>query len=171
MTNLPRMESLPPIIAVDPGGTTGLCIYRPINDLLRLQLTKPQHHADLVQVVKNTYFNWVDEHGQKAEKVVVVCENFEFRRDDRGRDKIEYISAEYVGALKALAQQQNPVIELVLQSPSLRNQFFTDDVLKKLGVWIPNMRHAMDATQHYLYYRTFTLKDHFYLHQLKENHG
>jgi hypothetical protein len=39
-------------------------------------------------------------------------------------------------------------VEMVLQTPAQAKGFVKDANLKKLGVWFPGQRHAMDAMRH-----------------------
>lgn len=164
---------LPAILALDPGGTTGWCYYDPnmqlkLDNVARGQISDQNHYKKLFDFLIDV-----------AEKRVtaplhIITERFEFRKEDQERDKIEYISAEYNGVVKLFGQMyRDSGVKIILQSASqvkgtkINPAFWTDDKLKKLALWIPGQRHAMDATRHYLYYRTFTLKDNALLYKLR----
>jgi hypothetical protein len=166
---------IPSILALDPGGTTGWCWYKqgPPEQLQRGQISEAEHHLRLEKLLEEVAT------ATGRNRLVIVCERFEFRQDDRDRDKIDYIAGEYVGVVKRFWQQhqRQGVIDLVMQSAAqvkgrgkhrTSKTFWGDDSrLRKLGLWIPGQPHAMDATRHYLYYRTFTLGDASILHQLR----
>jgi hypothetical protein len=101
----------------------------------------------------------------------IVCESFEFRKTERHRDFINYIPREYIGVVNLFVQHHaDPNVKLFMQSAMNvigDRAFFTDDKIKKLGLWVPGRKHAMDATRHYLYHRVFTLKDKSLLQLLK----
>ena len=154
------MKELPTILALDPGGTTGYCLWLPDQDrVVQGQLVLPNHHKELYAICAR---------GRKTTKgsFVIVCERFEFRRDERHRDKIDYVAREYIGVVKLFVQMTLGAT-LFEQGASQAKQFFSDDVLKKLSVWVPGQRHAMDATRHYLYHRVFTHGDSSLLQKLK----
>src|SRR5687768_4485537 len=169
----PKMTlELPAILALDPGGTTGWCWWDPAEDLLfRGQIGPHGHHGELLKFLTNKIETRV------TQKCHIVCERFEFRPTDSERNKIEYISAEYVGVVKLLAEwYKKSNVKLVMQSAAQvkgkdkENRdtvYFSDARLKKLALWIPGMRHAMDATRHYAYHRTFTLHDQTYIYASK----
>lgn len=110
-------------------------------------------------------------HWEEYSSLHIVCERFEFRKDERDRAAINYVAAEYVGVVKLFVHQHN--VPLIMQQASStvgRSAFFGDSPegnakLRTLGLWSPSV-HARDATRHYLYYRTFTLRDNSILYQL-----
>lgn len=145
--------SLPHIIALDPGGTTGFA-WLNHKGLGQSHLTGENHHADLWGLLLSAA-KVAEQHNTKLH---IVCEQFEFRQTERHRDFINYIPREYIGVARLFCQM-NGGPELFMQSASQAKSFFSDDKVKKLGLWIPSLRHAMDATRHYLYHRVFTLGD------------
>lgn len=130
-------------VALDPGETTGVCLVRAHYQPWKLefeQIGPKPHHLHLLH------------HLALWNPSTIVCESF----DNRGNAAAMSISLEYIGVVKAYAQSRH--CKLVMQSASTGKQFWTDGKLRKYGVHTP-MRHARDACRHYLYYRTFTLKD------------
>lgn len=178
-----------PIISFDPGGTTGVCLYlppwrlskEPSVDLSEYGLTTElplraqfsfshikgdDHHEDLWQTLNlfRAHALW------HPLPPTIICESFDFRKTDQGRDKIEYVSAEYIGIVK-LYQRMFPDIRLVMQSAGTAKGGFWgtkhDSKIKAINLWEPGMKHAMDALRHLLYYVTFTLNDKTLLYELK----
>lgn len=88
---------MPFILAVDPGGTTGLAWYDPTTGEVEcMQLGPGSHHKDLRTVVTR-----LSAHATKAGSyLVIVYEQFEFRQD-YGTDKIFRSVQALVGKLKA----------------------------------------------------------------------
>ena len=163
------MDNLPAILALDPGGTTGWCYWEQVIDGIKFeqgQLGNPKHHLELFDFLGDLDTQRI------APEFHIVYESFEFRQTERHRDFIDYIPREYIGVVE-LFQQMNPHVKLFKQMagaviPGPKNAaFFTDDKVKRLGLWVPGRPHAMDATRHYLYHRTFTLKDKSILYQLR----
>ncbi len=180
---LVTLPTLPTILALDPGGTTGYCLYVPpalLQDsyIQQDELSSGGHYTALWGICEESMYAA----RVRDSQLVIVCEPFEFRRDDRDKDKIEYASARYEGVVNLFAQKfrdkdKGQPVTLVKQSASLikarsKNNpnppfWGRDERIKKIGLWIPGKPHAMDATRHFLYYVTFKLGDKRYLHMLK----
>jgi hypothetical protein len=154
-------EYVPPklIIALDPGGTTGIATCRMAGAALsersrwdRYQVEDCDKASQLRSLLQQVGYMAMS----AGSPIHIIYEPFEFRRNDRERDKIEYTSAEVVGALKYWACDLD-YVKLVPSTASSGMTFWDDDKIKKLGLWVPGHRHAMDATSHLLKYRSFTL--------------
>jgi hypothetical protein len=102
--------------------------------------------------------------------VTVIYETFDFRHDESFRDKIDYTPAEVIGALRCWALDRYN-ITLVKQNAATGKGFWTDEKVRKLGLWVPGRRHAMDAMRHLLRYQVFVLKDVSKLHRLRPAEG
>ena len=128
-------------IALDPGGTTGVCIVKLESKPWELevrQIGPDPHHEGLRDLLDL----W--------QPRVIVCERFE----NRGQDSASLIAAEYIGIVKAYT-----AAALVMQNASTGKQFWTDDKLREYDLYVPGLKHARDACRHYLYYRTFVCND------------
>src|SRR5262252_1214169 len=135
------------IIALDPGGTTGVAIFQnqPISEgwnidsLFNLvQLAEKEHHKKLWQLLT----------GQDPD--VVVCERFDSPMPVLGGPGSVNIDArEYIGVTKLYCYLTGK--PCVMQTRASRN-LWTPDKLRKLGLWIPEQKHAMDALRHLLYF-------------------
>ena len=146
------------ILGLDPGGTTGVAVCTTqIRSLQAYQFEESNHHIALWSYL------------QTLDPETVVCEDFKWRphlQPGRGAERaIELVSVEYIGITRLWTLDKGR--ELVLQQPSQGKQFWTDDKLKKIGVYKPGMPHAMDAVRHVLYYVSFTLQDRHYINMLK----
>lgn len=140
------------IIGLDPGGTTGVCIYKSNgHTLTRLQLDGGNHHNDL--------WNLLGHHAPH----IVVCERFDYRPNQK---HAELISVEYIGVVRLWCRRTNtPLIEQ--RQLKGRQGLWSDAKLKKLDVYIPGNEHAMDATRQVLYYLTVELNDMHWVNQYK----
>lgn len=136
------------LVALDPGGTTGVAEYV-AGRINAWQLDVPLHHKNL--------YNYLDNH--RPEKV--ICESFTYRR----MDKVDLIPVEYIGVARLWCIQTGT--PLVLQTPSQAKKFFDDTKVKGVGLWQPGQPHANDAIRHLLYFLTFTIKDPNYLRLLQ----
>ena len=144
------------IVALDPGGTTGWA-YVDIRDDGTLEfhhgmLESQNHHNELRDLLYGLLYNL--EGHRVVEYYNIVCESFEYR--NASRPGLELVSVEYIGVMKLFCQEFN--IPYHMQSASqgkIRDKptaFVKPDNLKKLGLWSPNMIHAMDAYGHLLYF-------------------
>jgi hypothetical protein len=154
------------IIGMDPGGTTGLAWWIPMR---HTEERIADDHWGIKQMEKcneDLPLKYLMMHLSSLTTAVepflgyptihLVYEPFEFRKDDSHRDKIDYTPAEVVGALRYWMVDR-PHIKLVRSPASLGKGFWTDEKIKKLGLWESGSRHAMDAMRHLLRYRAFEL--------------
>lgn len=73
-------------------------------------------------------------------------------------------AAEVTGIVKLWGEHPGHVIHP--QGRQVKS-FWTDDKIKKLGLWIPGMPHAMDAMRHLMFYLMNDLKDMTWVERLK----
>jgi len=183
MTSHPRLRVHPPkdrtkyaIIAVDPGPGCGIATYHPwpaipgMNfDTETLELEDDGHlwlNTRLRQILNELCTPTDDPIAGEAHAVgdvIMVCEKFEFRKDDADqRDKIDFKAGEYVGVAVLTAMMQN--ISYHLQGASEVKKFWTDNKLRKLELWDSGQsRHERDALRHLLKYMTFGLQQQWLL--------
>jgi hypothetical protein len=131
-------------VALDPGGTTGVCLVpkeeRPW-DLCVLELTG-EHHSILFQFLL------------RAKPKFVICESFE----NRSQEAAILASRELIGIVKAYVYESDATA--IWQSASTGKAFWDDAKLRKAGIYVPGLKHARDAIRHYAYWRTFKILDH-----------
>lgn len=157
-------------VGIDPGGTTGIAMLK--QDIIAgewigkpefnfLQLGPHPHHLEL--------YNFLE--GFKSHNTHVVCESFQ----NRGMDK-QLVSAEYIGVVRHFEQFWQQVLKRqfvwtqtasTVTSKKEGASFWQDTKIKKLGLWVPSQRHAMDALRHLLHHMTFTVEDQRWLMKLK----
>lgn len=162
---------LPSILALDPGGFTGYMFRGPdaTYEFGELPLSADGHHLALWKLLENCRAR-TQRHDSEAD-LVIVCERFDYRKDDvETRAKIDFISREYIGVVKLYVATATDHVRLRLQGAAEAKAFWTDDKLRKIGLYYGKSKHARDATRHYLYYITFNLKDPRYLNMLKTQH-
>lgn len=144
------------IIALDPGGTTGVAttiLSKQTNEcslIFTRQLTGA-HHTDLYKYFINESPN------------VIVYERFIYQ--DR-KKKVSLESVEYIGVAKLYTQLTNK--QLAPQMAASAKNLWTDDKVKALGLWQPGQPHAMDAVRHLLLFVTDTLGIQQYVNQLRK---
>lgn len=143
------------VIGLDPGGTTGIAWWSAVRNVYNAeQIQHCDTDSQLLSLMTHIGIQ-TREHGPL--RTHIVCEKFEFRLDERDRTKIDYTAAEVIGALRYWRANYLPDVTLVMQGATKGKGFWTDDKLKKLGVWVPGKKHAMDALRHVLAYRVFDL--------------
>jgi hypothetical protein len=139
-------------IALDPGGTTGCCVWTDVDargnyhgdvEFELSQLGPEEHHRAL----------WKKLTGLDPE--VVICESFNYR--NAYRDKVVLDSREYIGIARLYCASTHK--RFVLQQPSAAKGLWTDAKIKSLNLWQPGHPHAMDALRHMLYYLTVEVKN------------
>ena len=146
--------------AIDPGPHTGIyCNKKGITlDLVAAE-------KDL-GIGKHRYlWEWLTDHVPANARI--ICETFEFRKDDAAsRAYIDYSTAEYVGVISLFCQLNR--IEHIKQLASTGKGFWNNDKLKRAGMYnLCDSRHARDAVRHYLTWLTFTEGNQEYLYKLK----
>jgi len=150
------------VFAIDPGPHTAI-VWRSDDRFravtLDFTIASPvPSHLDL--------FNWLGMYSDPKVDTVVV-ESFEFRKDERNREYINYDAGEYVGVVKLWCQLRN--CYYVVQNAAKAKQFWSDDKLKRVGTYRGlKDRHQRDAMRHWLHYDTFTQNNQEWLYMLKE---
>jgi len=189
----PKLRVPPPsdrsklaIIAVDPGPGCGIAVYHPYPavpghnfDTQTLNLESDGHgwlYKHLSETIHDLKFflkdNGPDQEVSATAGVVLICEKFEYRKDDaRERERINFMAAEYVGVCKLLAQEYERRLllaqDIVMQGASEAKGFWTNFKLAQLGLH-GGSRHEMDALRHLLKFMTFNLHQQWLLKMLKE---
>lgn len=135
------------IIAVDPGGTTGIAEYDTETEkLLQFQIGPDKHHRELYMYLR------------VADPDVLICERFNYQRRELDKGvSLVLVSREYIGICELYAQERVDY-NLMMQQPAAM-KLFDDDKLKRIGVYRPAMVHANDATRHLFYHMTNVMRD------------
>jgi hypothetical protein len=124
------------LLSLDPGGTTGYCLF---------EVARDDEQAELIKrgQIERGLQGFLDFHWDVLEDLnidLIVCESFKLREGLHGVD----LTPTYViGALEALY----PTTDILYQEPKLK-PLCDDDRLKKLGLHVPGKPHANDAVRH-----------------------
>lgn len=139
------LETLPNVLALDPGGTTGWALFIPEIRSVQCGQIVGQHHLELhYHMSGRTIF--------KDNLYEIVYESFQFRQfSGFDKSKVELDSVEYIGIIKLYSQATGTPI--YSQTASVAKHFVSDDKLKRLGWYsrTAGMVHARDALRHLLY--------------------
>jgi hypothetical protein len=138
------------IIGLDPGGTTGWATYTSdLRDWSFGQMGPEEHHEQLDQFLGI----------QHVRDTVIVVEEFEWRTSKPqmaayGDRYVELISKEYIGVVKRWYQERGSLqgLTLLIKPAGVIKPFVKDANIKKLGLWKPGYKHAMDATRNVLWF-------------------
>lgn len=137
------------IIALDPGVTTGVCIYEKGN--ITKAFTGQANH----EVLYDLLFSYQPD--------TIVYERFDYRPHQPAAD---LYPVELIGVIK-LYCQRNGVKAIPQKQLKGHRGFWTDDKLKALDLYkVGEQGHSNDATRQMLYYLTFELGDQSFVQKL-----
>jgi hypothetical protein len=148
--------------AIDPGPHTALFWDLPNGnyDAVTLDFTTPSEKPSHLRL-----FEWLMNNVDPSEDKIIV-ESFEFRKEERDREYIDYDAGEYVGVVKVWCQITQCFY--LVQNAAKAKQFWNDDKLKRVGLYKHlKDRHQRDAARHWLHYDTFTHGNQDWLFKLK----
>lgn len=151
------------IFAIDPGPHTGV-FYFAEEGPCRVTL---DYTSDALRDVHKDLYMWLMQMVDPKNDFV-ICESFEFRKEDaKNREYIDYSTGEFVGVIKLFCQMTET--RYIMQSASQAKGFWTDDKLKRVGLYVAGAehRHVRDATRHWLHFDTFNMNNKYYLNKLK----
>lgn len=126
-------------MALDPGGTTGVSVVTDEDEIKfgRSQIGGLTHHQVLYDCLTS------------YQPSVVICESFVYQQ----RINVNLISVEYIGVVRLWCLQNDCPLEM--QHASQVKRLWSDDKIKRMGLWIAGQPHAMDATRHALHFLVF----------------
>lgn len=123
------------IIAIDPGGTTGVAVWSQTEGLT-VQAQIDDRYA---------VYEWLD--NWNLPNIIIVVEDFKPRK---GALSYQPDALRIIGYAEGLAHLRGWGFKL--QTPADAKTFSTNDKLRKVGFYRPNMDHARDAARHLLLY-------------------
>lgn len=143
------------IMAIDPGGTTGIAYLQNRKVVGREEIgpngtNTPQHRDTCHEMLLKAINSFNPDY--------ILFEQFDYRPH---MDHADLISCEYIGIFKLWSiQNDKPWVAQPSRVGKVTSKtvFWNARKLKAVGLWLPNMGHAMDATSHLLYHWTSTLK-------------
>lgn len=133
------------VVALDPGGITGWAVWASPHGVVGGgQISGEDHRLQLIRFLTGMFC--------ERSEGTVVCEQFE----QRGMDtKVDQRALIYIATVQAFCEDAG--IEFVLRRPSDVKSFWTDQKLRRLGLYVPGKPHQNDAERHLLSY--ICLKD------------
>ena len=166
------------IIALYPGGTTGWALYTAdVIHNLADERPRPEFYNgkfDAGQIGPGPHHRrlWGFLEQWTVINTIIVCESFEFRRNERDRNRTNIVldSKEYIGVVNLYQQLYDHRANLnrgnhsrmktVYQTAATGKGFWTDEKLKAVNKFsTPKTRwpHANDAMRHLLHYMSFKM--------------
>ncbi len=135
------------ILALDPGVTTGFAALG-LNDAVKADQVRCDHRA---------FYDFLVGYNPDT----IVFERFVYQR----RDKVELWPVEVIGVIRLYAEQFE--VPLFAQTPSQAKNLWTDEKLRKIGLYHTGLVHGMDAVRHLLYHLVVTKGDRTWLENLR----
>ena len=128
------MSNVKYVVAVDPGGTTGLAMYSPSEGMSATQ-GKPYEIIE-----------WI---GDSLDAIdIVYCERFTISQQTLKKSREgSNVAIETIGIIRWLCSRAG--IRFVEQTPGEAKGFATNDKLRAMG-WLKLPDHARDAARHLL---------------------
>jgi hypothetical protein len=131
------------IVALDPGGTTGIA-QAIIEDYVVTKILggEQRYMASGLYAMLEAF-----------DPDYIVCETFEFRNASRAG--LDLTSAKLIGVCELYAEHHG--VHLKMQEPSVQGPraFWTDAKLKAAGLYLPGKQHSRSAMKHLMYFLTF----------------
>ena len=124
------------IVALDPGATTGIAYYDETqNKFYTAQLEHdkyPHPHEILFDTLTSLKPN------------AIVYESFLHRH----KTGVIYDGVQYSGVIELWAELHG--VPVVKYNSGYGKAFWKDDKIKRMALWVPGKKHAMDAMRHLL---------------------
>lgn len=144
------------IIALDPGGTTGVHVWDDLSGKSEIEQLGPEkHHLELHQLLDWHHRQEIFNHAKRG-LLIIICERY----DNRNKFAVP-ISREYIGVVELFVQQATEgTVMLVMQAASdikPPKGWATNEKLKVLkllprGHTTEALKHAVDGTRHFVYF-------------------
>lgn len=163
MKGRPELSKLPDVIGLDPGETTGVCLFDNKRFLNKHPTISPSsvRTPSISQFQKNTsIIEWgVDAYNEliadELRDTVVVIESYRiYSWRTKQHTWAPLLTPRLIGCAETLCRLKG--VPLVQQSAQVGKGFVTDDRLKAWGLYIPGKPHAMDATRHVCQFLLFS---------------
>ena len=137
------------VLAIDPGKTTGLAWITQESGLITLENSAEEGVDTIVDIIRPTLAAWPTVDGTQP-PLKVVIEKFIVNAMTATRSQEVTYALETIGAVKQACRDVGyPMHAITWQTPADAKNTFTNDKLKKLGLWHRGgAGHANDAIRH-----------------------
>lgn len=141
------------ILGLDPGETTGTTIFEIPKEVKTIPVT-----GNMQQYMKYSgeLKTWEEIQNVKDQYKpdIIVFEEFRlYAEKAQSKTRSDFPEVKIIGQIELIASISN--IPTFKQNASIVKNFYTDDKLKALNLWIRGNKHARDAIRHVLYFYDF----------------
>ena len=137
------------VLAIDPGKATGLAWLRQEDGKIFLDNSHEAGPDEIIDMIRPTLAEWRPlAEGQPPMRIVM--ERFTINAGTAQKSQEVSWALETIGAVKQAARDaEYPLTKITWQSPAEAKTAFTNDKLKRLGLWHRGgAGHALDAIRH-----------------------
>lgn len=148
------------ILALDPGGTTGVCVFswphsrqiKPREDLSQYLIFTTQINSNHLPKISEELSNIIVKYSPEY----LIFEHFGlYGHKAQSLIGSDMLTSQVIGIIKIVAYNFN--IECIEQMAANVKLFYTDSKLKNHNVYLKATKHARDAVRHALYAVDFKL--------------
>lgn len=140
------------VLALDPGETTGACLFEGSKLVDARQLATglmPHAAVDVRHYISGSLFPRAD--NQEIHVVIEDYRVYSWKTKDHAWAGLH--TSRLIGATELICYDAG--LDLTKQTAQQAKGFCTDDKLQAWGLWQEGQRHARDAIRHALYYLLF----------------
>lgn len=143
------------VLALDPGETTGACVFdgAVLLDARQLPTGMMPHAAGVVRDYINSFLAPENTNVQTKYIVMESYKVYSWKAKDHAWQGLH--TPRLIGALELVCWDAK--LELVQQSAQQGKGFCTDDKLVRWGLWQKGERHARDAIRHAIQFLLFSV--------------
>jgi hypothetical protein len=137
------------ILSIDPGRTTGYCIGVLTDRVLYLA----PNQLDLTLLEMYDMLAYFERLTPGDHRLHIVYETFEYR--NVARQGLDLTPVKLIGVIELFYEQYGTWVTFHKQSAAEGKAHYSNDLLKKLGVYRKGCEHGRDAERHLLHWLTF----------------
>lgn len=145
----PKSNRIDRVLSIDPGKHTGLAWMRQEDGKIYLDNSVEATPDDMIQTIRPTLADWKS-NGEGQPPLRLVVEQFIINAMTAQRSQEASWALRSIGAVEQAARDVGyPLLAICWQKPSEAKSAFTNERLKKLGLWHRGGEgHALDAIRH-----------------------
>lgn len=144
-----KTDRIDRVLAIDPGKSTGLAWLRQQGGLIYLDSSVEASPEEIIPMIRPTLADWKSPaEGQPPLRLVV--EQFIINAATTQKSQEASWALRTIGAVEQAARDVDyPLLAICWQRPAEAKSSFTNEKLKKLGLWHRGGEgHALDAIRH-----------------------
>jgi len=142
------MSVLRSVIALDPGGTTGICRGTLYDDRMELTVSQERLSCSALYELLNSHIECALGHD-----CTIIYEDFQYR--NVARMGLDLTPVKLIGVIELFQDWHDPFVEFAKQTPAAAKAYYTDARLKNDCLYQKGNQHGRDAERHLLYWANF----------------